>query len=26
VFREEYGISAREYRKQALKGLSYYQH
>src|SRR5690606_3362934 len=26
VFKEEYGISAREYRKQALKGLSYYQH
>jgi AraC-like DNA-binding protein len=26
VFREEYGISAREYRKQALKGLSYYQY
>jgi AraC-like DNA-binding protein len=25
VFKEEYGISAREYRKQALKGLSYYQ-
>jgi AraC-like DNA-binding protein len=25
VFREEYGISAREFRKQALKGLSYYQ-
>jgi AraC family transcriptional activator of tynA and feaB len=26
VFKEEYGISAREYRKQALRGLSYYQH
>jgi AraC-like DNA-binding protein len=26
VFKEEYGLSAREYRKQALKGLSYYQH
>jgi AraC family transcriptional regulator, positive regulator of tynA and feaB len=26
VFKEQYGISAREYRKQALKGLSYYQH
>jgi AraC family transcriptional activator of tynA and feaB len=26
VFKEEYGISAREFRKQALKGLSYYQH
>jgi AraC-like DNA-binding protein len=26
VFREQYGLSAREYRKQALKGLSYYQH
>jgi AraC-like DNA-binding protein len=26
VFKEEYGISAREYRKQALMGLSYYQH
>jgi AraC-like DNA-binding protein len=26
VFKEEYGISAREYRKQALKGHSYYQH
>ena len=23
---EQYGLSAREYRKQALKGLSYYQH
>ena len=26
VFKEQYGISAREYRKQALKALSYYQH
>jgi AraC-like DNA-binding protein len=26
VFKEEYGISAREFRKQALKGLNYYQH
>jgi AraC-like DNA-binding protein len=26
VFKEQYGISAREFRKQALKGLSYYQH
>lgn len=26
VFKEEYGISAREFRKQALKGHSYYQH
>jgi AraC family transcriptional regulator, positive regulator of tynA and feaB len=25
VFKEEYGMSARQYRKQALKGLSYYQ-
>lgn len=25
VFKEEYGINAREYRKQALKGLSYYK-
>lgn len=24
VFKEEYGINAREYRKQALMGLSYY--
>lgn len=24
VFKEQYGINAREYRKQALKGLSYY--
>jgi AraC-like DNA-binding protein len=26
VFKEEYGISAREYRKQALHGLGAYQH
>jgi AraC-like DNA-binding protein len=26
VFKEEYGINAREYRKQALRGLSYYKH
>jgi AraC family transcriptional activator of tynA and feaB len=26
VFKEEYGISARAYRKQALKAHSYYQH
>lgn len=26
VFKEEYGVSAREHRKQALKTLSYYQH
>lgn len=26
IFKEQYGMSAREYRKQALKGLSYYQH
>jgi len=25
VFKEQYGINAREYRKQALKGLSYYK-
>lgn len=25
IFKEEYGITAREYRKQALKGLSYYK-
>jgi AraC-like DNA-binding protein len=25
IFKEEYGINAREYRKQALKGLSYYK-
>ena len=25
VFKEEYGINAREYRKQALKGMSYYK-
>ena len=25
VFKERYGINAREYRKQALKGLSYYK-
>lgn len=24
VFKEQYGINAREYRKQALKGISYY--
>jgi AraC family transcriptional activator of tynA and feaB len=26
VFKERYGINAREYRKQALKGLSYYKY
>jgi AraC family transcriptional activator of tynA and feaB len=26
VFKEQYGINAREYRKQALKGLSYYKY
>jgi AraC-like DNA-binding protein len=26
VFKEQYGISARDYRKQALKGLSYYKY
>lgn len=25
VFKQQYGISAREFRKQALKGLSYYK-
>ena len=25
VFKEQYGINAREYRKQALRGLSYYK-
>jgi AraC-like DNA-binding protein len=26
VFKEQYGINARDFRKQAMKGLSYYQH
>jgi AraC-like DNA-binding protein len=26
VFKEQYGINARDYRKQAMKGMSYYQH
>ncbi|MEE8428524.1 MAG: helix-turn-helix domain-containing protein, partial [Gammaproteobacteria bacterium] len=26
VFKEQYGINAREYRKQALRGLNYYKH